>query len=102
MNFGLKEVSLYIGALLVSTGGRMLIDGFVAGIPFIILALILFIIGQSITRYEDFPNGGQRIISLESWLAQKEIFLRKPTKTKQSQNVNTNVNTPVNTTKQSV
>jgi hypothetical protein len=74
MNYGLKEASLAVGALFVSMGGRMLIEGDVLALPVVILAGLLFLMGQSITRFEDFPNGRQNLNQIEAWLVEKHVL----------------------------
>lgn len=84
MDFNVKTGTLCIGALLVSVAGRMFIDGGLVGVPIIVLG-VLFLMGQSITRFEDFPKGQQGITQLETWLLNKRNLLRRANLPKQSQ-----------------
>ncbi len=83
MDFNIKMGTLCIGTLLVSVAGRMFIDGGLVGVPIIIG--VLFLMGQSITRFEDFPKGQQGIAQLETWLLNKRNLLRRANLPEQSQ-----------------
>ena len=75
MDTHLKEGTLCLGAFLVATGGRLFVDGFLISVPIVVFAIVVFVIGQSITRFEDFPNGQQGLKYLEARLFKKDDLM---------------------------
>ena len=67
-------VTLFSGALMVSVGGRLFIDSFSEGIPMLVVTGMIFFIGQSITRFEDFPTMSHRVAQMDAWLTQKKVL----------------------------
>lgn len=66
-----KLLTLIIGGLLVAFGSRwFLVEGISAGWFTIFLALLMFLVGQWLVRFEDYPNGQQWVSQLNDWLNQ--------------------------------
>lgn len=63
-----KLTTLIIGGLLVAFGSRWLIEGIAMGWFAVFFALLMFLVGQWLVRFEDYPNGRQWIVQLNHWL----------------------------------
>ena len=65
-----KLMTLIIGAPLVAFGSRWLIEGIAMGWLAVFFALLMFLVGQGLVRFEDYPNVQKQVTQLNDWLNQ--------------------------------
>jgi len=76
-----KFLTLGIGVPLVALGSRLLCASFFpnSSLSVLVMAGVMLLIGQTVVRFEDLPNGNKRSIEINNWLhSKKELFLHKP------------------------
>lgn len=65
-----KLFSLFGGGVLVVLGAHLLIHNL--EIFWFVGAVAILVLGQTIARFEDLPNGSKRISRIEHWVNQKK------------------------------
>ncbi len=63
-----KLITLIIGGLLVTFGSRWLIESIATGWFATFGVLLMFLVGQWLVRFEDYPNGEKQVARLNDWL----------------------------------